>query len=128
MDINISADELTLLAYLHEHATGYTPADILTRKPMQDMLTSLNLSLPEFRKQVTFLASFGLVGVSEIVFTNTMGGGAEINGVGITGAGENYIRELEAELEKGNRASSKRSVRRPFKCQGRSSCLLPSKC
>jgi hypothetical protein len=102
MTVHISEEELTLLAYLDEHATGYTPSDLLRRKQLAAINSDLNISGGELRKYATYLASFGLVGVDEVSFNNALAhsGAADIIGIGITGYGANYLRELEVEANK----------------------------
>jgi hypothetical protein len=98
--MNITAHELLLLAYLHEHATGYTPSDLLEREHLTDMKTVLDVPDADFRKNATYLASFGLVTIKEITFESSQGSSVEVLGVGITGFGEEFMRQVEAELSK----------------------------
>jgi hypothetical protein len=96
--IDINAEELDLLTYLREHATGYTPEDVLERQELSAINEDLNLTEANVRKLSTYLASFGLVGVRKVDFPSN--GSYEITGIGITGFGENYMRQLQAALDK----------------------------
>jgi hypothetical protein len=102
MDINITLNELKLLALLDEQATGYTEGDLIIGKKLEPVLKEMNYSEPhkEFRKALTFLASFQLLGIRQSVFENSGGSSAEITGIWVTGIGTNYLRQLEVELNK----------------------------
>ena len=94
MDIKINEDELKLLAYLHEHATGFTQESEV--EPGK-ITAALGIELEQFNKDASFLASFGFVGKNATNVTSYQGP-TEIlwNGIWLTAAGENYMRHLEA--------------------------------
>ena len=98
MNANISTDELKLLAYMHEHATGYTENFSFDAA---EVCVELTITEEQFNKDLSYLASHGLAGMST-ADASTYG---ELNsfiltGVWLTGDGENYMREVEAQVEK----------------------------
>jgi hypothetical protein len=94
MGTNITKDELRLLACLHEHAKGYGDAFTLDKA---ELLRVLGVDEPTLLRSVSFLMPFGLIGAK----ITTLGHGAEtaslLRWVWLTAAGENFMRELEAQ-------------------------------
>lgn len=92
--VNIGKDELTLLAYLHEHCKGFSH----TYKIRPDEVRSaISMSEADFRKASTFLTGFDLIGVDEKgVFSGQKR--SVLIGVWLTSRGENFMRQLEADL------------------------------
>jgi hypothetical protein len=99
MGANISEDELKLLAYLHENAGGYT--DMFTFEP-EDLTTALGIGIEQLKKDVSFLAGFGLAGMqtSDTTAYGSRGTTFILVGVWLTSIGESYMRELEERLNK----------------------------
>jgi hypothetical protein len=93
MKANINEAELSLLAYLHEHARGFNEHYLSVTKIIQ---TDLELSDAQLHFQSSYLAAHGLVGVNA-TFVGSLGDQHPvIRGLWITGLGEDYMRELEA--------------------------------
>lgn len=90
MDININEAEMTMLAYLHEHATGFS--DAYAFDP-EGVMKSLEMESPAFEKTLSFLEQLNLVGVSSESFNDDFG--RAIFGIWISGSGENFMREIE---------------------------------
>jgi hypothetical protein len=86
---NISKEEFNVLAYLHEHAEGYT--DLFRVEP-QIVAKALGVDMKTFNKDLSYLAAHGLIGVrtQEPDWEK-----ASIAGLWLTGDGENFMRELE---------------------------------
>ena len=98
MNANISTDELRLLAYLHEHATGYTEQ---FRFEPQEVCTALEITEEQIKKDTSYLASHGLAGMQVVDFgTRRSPHAFELNSIWLTGDGENYMREIEVQVEK----------------------------
>ncbi len=91
MNANINEDELKLLAYLHERAEGY---DENFRFEPEPVGSELSIDDRELRKIASYLVSHGLVGMEASRFDN---GDVLLHGLWLTGAGEDYVRELEAQ-------------------------------
>ena len=58
-------------------------------------MTALGLDEPVFRRQVSYLGQFGLVGVEAERIDTYRESSSIIMGVYLTGVGENFMRELE---------------------------------
>ena len=102
MNANINENELKLLAYLHEDATGYdVEHQIPSEHIMQGLgMEDLEISGRELRKWASYLEAHGLVGMvkdHEVTFETE--GETPIAAVWITGSGENFMRELEERLK-----------------------------
>jgi len=92
MQHNISKDELRLLAYLHEHATGFDKRHGLKAA---EVVRALEFSDDELRKHASYLAGLGLIDMRR--FTMLIGPpDYELKGIWITIKGENLMRELES--------------------------------
>jgi hypothetical protein len=92
MKANINEDELKLLAYLHEHAEGYTEEFQLTPGEVAE---EMQIEFKKFAKDASYLASFGLIGMNTIDNSSLDGRSYGFMGMWLTGHGENYMRELE---------------------------------
>ena len=93
MQHNISKDEMRLLAYLHENATGYDKRHELNAEVAAD---ALGFSGDDLRKHASYLAGLGLIDVRR--FTMLMGTPTYyVKGIWLTIKGENLMRELENE-------------------------------
>lgn len=98
MNANISTDELKLLAYLHENANGYTEH---FRFEPQDVCAALGINDEQVKKDTSYLVSHGLAGMQVVDFgTRGSPHAFELNSIWLTGDGENYMRAVEAEVEK----------------------------
>jgi len=95
MNANINEDELSLLAYLHEHAGGYGEH---CRIEPKKIMAAMNFDDPAFVKHLSYLEEHGLAGYKTMdVSTMKTGPKHRIVGVWLTGDGENFMRELEAQ-------------------------------
>ena len=94
MNVNLSEGELKLLAHLHENAIGF---DDTCQFDPAAVRTALDIDEPTFRRQVSYLASFRLVGIEEegVEPFDKSSPSSIITGIYLTGAGENFMRELE---------------------------------
>jgi hypothetical protein len=92
MKANINQDEMKLLAYLHEHATGYIEECALDPAKIKE---ALGIDDAELGKDMSYLKGHGLVGVRIITFRNAKGSVSEMQGMWLTSTGEDYMRELE---------------------------------
>ena len=93
--VNIQKGELELLAYLHEHVEGYGEHD---RLRAEEVIKAMGVTAADFRKAATFLREFGLVGIVEKPHRSTSSQGVMMGGIWLTGQGENFMRQLEADL------------------------------
>jgi hypothetical protein len=91
MKANINEDELRQLAYLHEHATGYT--DDFQIDP-DNVRVELVVTDEQLAKHASYLAAHGLAGVSVVT---TRDGYEGLSSLWLTGDGEDYMRELESQ-------------------------------
>jgi hypothetical protein len=91
---NINEDELKLLAYLHEHATGHNEKFQLR---FVDVQNALRWDEAKLNKDASYLAGHKLLDVA-VIDTSTMN---RISfrpiGIWLTSLGEDYMRELENE-------------------------------
>lgn len=95
MNANISEEELSLLAYLHEHAKAYGQHG---RFGPKEIIDALKFDDTTFVKHVSYLVEHDLIGIKTMdVSTMKTGPKHRIIGVWITGTGENFMRELEAQ-------------------------------
>lgn len=92
MGNNISKDELAILAYLHEHAEGYTQEFQMTPG---EVAQAMRIDLPKFQKDASYLAAHGLVGMQAMDASSDEGRLFLFVGIWLTGDGENFMRELE---------------------------------
>ena len=95
MNANIRTDELRLLAYLHEHATGYGSTHAMKARAV---FQSLGIEESQFRKDASFLEQFGLVGLGFPPMVTLESNGKQ-SLIYLTGDGENLMREVEAQVE-----------------------------
>lgn len=100
MNVNITTDELRLLAYFHEHATGFNDSHRWSHQQIPEIIAAIGTTEADFRKSLSYLKSFGLLGAKYINADTMNSSGAIIAGIWLTAEGENYMRQLEAELEK----------------------------
>jgi hypothetical protein len=100
MNANINEDELRVLAFLHETVAGYDENFELDPKAVGK---SLALDEQQLAKTASYLASHGLVGMAT-ADTSTFNGHAFLfTALWLTGKGEDYMRELEAQPGIGKR-------------------------
>jgi hypothetical protein len=100
MTANINEDELRLLAYLHEHAEGY---DGNFAFEPENVASALNFEMPAMKKNSSYLAAHGLVGMSAADTTTMTARGFIFVTVWLTGLGEDYMRALEKEPSVGRK-------------------------
>ncbi len=95
MNANINDDELSILAYLHECAKAFGEHG---RFEPKEIMQALKLDDPNFVKHISYLVEHDLAGIKTIdVSTMQTGQKHRIIGVWLTGKGENFMRELEAQ-------------------------------
>jgi hypothetical protein len=105
MNAHIDEGELKLLAFLHEHAEGYTEHFALDPA---DVEKELDVSIDRLKKDASYLAGHGLAGITTLD-TSTYGSGrsALLVGLWLTSAGEDYVRALERDEKVGRRLTAK---------------------
>ncbi|MGA2440098.1 MAG: hypothetical protein ABSH08_04010 [Tepidisphaeraceae bacterium] len=91
MKANINENELRLLAYLHEHAAGFT--DDFQIDP-DNVRVELEVTDEQLAKDASYLASHGLAGMTAAVSRD---GYEALSSLWLMGTGEDYMRELEAQ-------------------------------
>ncbi len=87
MQAKINELELNLLAYLHEHAAGYSDNQ---RFPPEDIANGLGCTIAELVKAATYLAGWGLVGLWRTPAVVCK----PIAPIYLTHLGENYMRTM----------------------------------
>jgi len=90
----INADELSLLAYMHEHAEGYTaefPIDI------DATMQTLGVDQKHFIKDLSYLVDQQFAGWNAIDTSTYEGRSFEMESFWLTSRGENYIRDVESQ-------------------------------
>jgi len=99
MNANISQSELTVLTYLHEHAKGYGRGFQISP---EELVEALNIEFSQLVKDASYLESHGLIGVETIQSDE-----AYIPiGFFLQGLGEDYMRELELQINAQGQAPS----------------------
>ncbi len=96
MTIQISKDEMRLLAYLHEHAQGFD--DRFAFHPAK-IATDLGITKPQLQRDSSFLSSHGLTGVRSLNMTTFNAVTHSLSDIWLTGHGENLMRTLENQME-----------------------------
>jgi len=94
MPAKINEDELQILAWLHEHATGYGQRHQFL---LSDVGQGVGIDKDLLPKPLSYLEEHGLVGVHAIDVSTQVGDEYVLEGVWLTGIGEDYMRELEAQ-------------------------------
>ena len=93
----ITPDELRLLAYLHERAPGYGAEFTFDGGRVA---TDLGVNPDDMLRHVSYLREFGLAGANLLSRPSMRGDGSvgsvRLQGIWLTGLGENYMRDLEA--------------------------------
>ena len=92
MDYHINESEIKLLAFLHEHAEGY--GDDFTLDP-DAVMKGLDMDARTFQLAASYLQELGLAGLRATRVDDNSGSQVFIFGVCLTGAGENFMRNLE---------------------------------
>ena len=93
MEINIDEDELKLLTYLHEKATGYGEEFSFE---METVTPALGWDQQTFDRVASYLAEW------DLITAVTPTSGMPFFTLALTGQGENYMREFEKKLEERN--------------------------
>lgn len=89
---NISKEELAILAYLHEHARGFTEAFPFVPA---EVAAAMDRAVDQFLKDASYLEAHGLVGMNVIDASSSDGPSFIHMDMWLTGDGENFVRELE---------------------------------
>src|SRR5882724_6094421 len=89
MEAMLNEEELRLLAYLHENATGYTKLQYFRPHLVREAIGSDD---DQMKKMLTYLDGFGFVEIDSWV------AGEQVVFFHLTSIGEAYIRKVEAAL------------------------------
>src|SRR5689334_20039656 len=89
MEAMLKEEELRLLAYLHENATGYTRLQYFRPHLVREAIESDD---DQMTKMLTYLDGFGFVEIDSWI------GGEQVVFFHLTSVGEAYIRKVEAVL------------------------------
>lgn len=92
MKANINEDELKLLAYLHEQAAGCGKGFQLIPS---EVAGQLGFDDQQMKKVASYLSDHRLAGITGTSFENSKGQDFYLEGIYLTGLGEDYMRELE---------------------------------
>jgi hypothetical protein len=101
---NISEDELSLLAHLHEYAKGYTaefPFEV------EAATKALGLTEEKLAKDLSYLVGHNLAGWKAFSRRTSAGHSFCLTEFWITGLGEDYMRDLEGQPGVGRRITTK---------------------